>query len=374
MNAAGIGAMIIALVTAIGLSGCRTIVTEARPLTSVRIAAVQTISTNSGVRYSATVLPNAQVDLAFKSGGYVESIRQVRGADGRMRALGEGDWITRGTVLAVVRKKDYDDQHAQARAQLDKAQAEYEQASLNFERTSRLYSSQSATKPEYDAAKAQQQSSLAGLNNTKAILSQAQTALDDASLRAPFDGWVVKRNVDVGALVGPSVPVFTIADTRTVRVIFGVPENMLGRIRLGDRQSITTDSVANTFAGTVTAISPEADPKSRVYSVEVRVPNPNNQFKAGMIASLELGGASPSSTAYAVPLSAVIRDPMRPEGFAVLTATTNGDEATVTARGVELGSEYGNMIHVLSGLTAGEHVVTTGATMVKNGDHVSVIQ
>jgi len=215
---------------------------------------------------------------------------------------------------------------------------------------------------------------IAALNSVKAVLSQAQTALDDASLRAPFDGWVVKRSVDLGALVGPSVAGFTIADTRTVRVMFGVPENMLGRVKLGQRELIATDSIATGFAGTVTGISPEADPKSRVYSVEVRVPNQKNQLKAGMIASLEIEDEALPAKVLAVPLSAVIRDPLRPEGFNVLTVETNGDDATVMARSVDPGGEYGNMIQVLNGLKPGERVVTAGATLVKNGERVRVIQ
>ena len=374
LNLAAVATSAIALICLMGQSGCRSAVTEAHTLTPVRTAEVQTISTETPIRYSATILPDAQVDLAFKSGGYVQSIRQVRGADGRMRALDQGDWISRGTVLAVVRQKDFDDQRTQAKAQLDKAQADYEQASLNFERTSNLYSAQSATRPEFDAAKAQQQSSQAALNNAKAIVSEAQTALDDASLRAPFDGWVVKRNVDLGALVGPTVAGFTLADMRTVRVIFGVPESMLPRIKVGERESITSDSIPAPFEGYITGISPEADPKSRVYSVEVRVPNPGNRLKAGMIASLALGAQSLPASILAVPLSAVIRDPQRPEGFAVLLANANGEEATLEARAVELGNEYGNMIQVSGGLKAGDRVVTAGATLVKNAERVRILR
>jgi multidrug efflux system membrane fusion protein len=335
---------------------------------------VQTISVGSATRYSATIVPDAQIDLTFKSGGYVESVRQVRGTDGRMRSLDEGDWVSRGTVLATVRQKDYIDQRAQAKAQLERAQADYEQASLNFERTSNLYSSQSATKPEYDVAKAQQASSLSAVNSAKAALSQAQTALEDASLRAPFDSWIVKRNVNVGALVGPSVSGFTLADTRTMRVIFGVPENTLGRIKLGQSISIATDSVATPFSGYIGSIAPAADAKSRLYSVEVRVPNTKNQLKAGMIASLELGTERLPAPMLAVPLSAVIRDPQSPEGFAVFVADADAGDVTVHSHTVELGSEYGNAIEILRGLKPGDRVVTTGATLVRSGDHVRIIQ
>jgi RND family efflux transporter MFP subunit len=355
-------------------SGCSRAASEPRPLTPVRVAQVQNISTGSETRYSANIVPNAQVDLAFKSGGYVVSIRQVQGADGRLRSIDTGDWVSRGTILAVVRQQDYTDRREQAQAQLARAQADFDHAKLSFDRTSNLYSTQSATKPDFDQAKAQYDSSTASLNNAKASLAEAQTALDDSSLRAPFDGWVIKRSVDVGALVGPTAPAFTIADTRSVRAVFGVPDNAMGRIKLGQRQAITTDSFPEEFSGRVSAISPAADPKSRVYSVEVTIPNPRNQLKSGMIASLALGGEILPTSVLAVPLSAVIRDPQNTEGFAVLIAEGAGDPVTVRSRNVELGDAYGNMIQVLSGLRTGERVVTAGSTLVRSGDKVRVMQ
>src|SRR5215468_9850001 len=195
-----LGLAVIALGT-LSQIGCSNAESEQKAMTPVRVAEVQTISTGSETRYSANIVPNAQVDLVFKSGGYVESIRQVRGADGRVRNVDTGDWVSRGTVLAVVRQQDYTDQREQARAQLARAQADYDHAKLNFDRTSNLYSNQAATKPEFDSAKAQQDSAIAALNNAKAVLNESQTALDDSSLRAPFDGWILKRGVDVGSLV-----------------------------------------------------------------------------------------------------------------------------------------------------------------------------
>jgi RND family efflux transporter MFP subunit len=354
--------------------GCSRAASEPRQLTPVRISAVQAISTAAGTRFSANIIPNAQVDLAFKSGGYVQSIAQARGADGRIRNVDIGDWVHRGEVLAVVRQKDYSDQRDQAKAQLARAQADFEHAKLSFDRTSKLYAAQSATKPDYDGAKAQYDSADAAVKNAQAVLDQAQTALADSTLRAPFDGWISKRSVDVGALVGPSTAGFTIVDTRSVRVVFGVPDNAIGRVKLGQAQKITTDVYPQAFAGRVTAISPAADPKSRVYSVEVTVPNPKNMLKAGMIASLSMGGQVLPREMLAVPLGAVIRDPHNEEGFAVLVADGTSDQSTVHARSVEVGDAYGNMIEVVGGVKGGERVVTSGSTLVKSGEQVRIIQ
>ena len=111
-----------------------------------------------------------------------------------------------------------------------------------------------------------------------------------ASCELRFDGWVLKRNVDVGTLVGPATNGFTLADTRSVKAVFGVPDTAMANVRLGSAQSVTTEALPGVFQGHITSISAAADPKSRVYSVEVRIDNPRNELKAGMIASITLGG------------------------------------------------------------------------------------
>ncbi len=368
-----LAALALAVCWALGQAGCGKGGAEARPLTPVRTTLAESVQAGVGVTYSANIVPLAQVQLAFKSGGYLVSIRQVRGADRRMRNLGPGDHVVRGTVLAVVRSQDYRNALDQAKAELVRAQAEHERARLSFERTSTLYASQSATKPEYDSATAQYKSTAAAVESTRAAVAQAQIALGDCFLRSPADGWVLQRNVEVGDLVGATTVGFTVADTRSVKAVFGVPDSAVAEVRLGDRLAITTDAVPGSFEGHVTAISPAADPKSRVYSVEVTLANPKNLLRAGMIASLVLGGELLVHPVTAVPMAAVVRDPQKSDGFAVMVVEGAGDTVTVRARPVQLGDPLGNLVAVTAGLRPGERVVTHGATLVRDGEKVRII-
>ena len=345
---------------------------ETLPL-PVHTAVVQTLSMGNGARYSASIVPYAQVDLAFQSSGYVDRIRQVKSPSGGMRNIDQGDYVQKGTVLAVVRQQDYIDKVQQANAQLARAQAEYEKAKLTFDRTSALYSSQSATKPDYDSAKAQLDSTAASVSGAKAQVSEANIALGNCELKAPFSGWVVKRSIDLGTLVGPATNGFTLADTRSVKAVFGVPDTSMDRVKLGQHLSVTTDALPRPFAGRVSAISPSADPKSRVFSVEVTIDNPKDQLKSGMIASLLLNGAQLPQPVLAVPLSAIIRDPGRADTFAVMIAEGNGETETAHLRPVELADTYGNVIAAKGGLAEGERVITTGVSLIKDGDKVRVI-
>ena len=342
----------------------------------MRTSEVQFLETGNPNTYSANIQPYAQVDLAFKSSGYIVSIRQVRGADGRMRNVDIGDRVTRGAVLATVQEDEFKEKLSQANAQLARAQSDYERANLAFGRTSTLYKAGAATKPDYDNSNAQVQSTQASIDSAKASVTEANIALGYCQLRAPFDSWVLQRNVDVGSLVGPATNGFSLADTRSVKAVFGVPDTMISRIKLGSHQVVSTDAVPGKFDGRVTAVSPAADPKSRVYSVEVTLPNASNRLKSGMIASIVLGGAEAPKRVPVVPLSAVVRSPDGGGRFAVFVVDASGnsgDVAKVHTQDVNLGDAYGNLIAVLNGVSPGERVVSSGATTIRNGDQVRVI-
>jgi len=362
-----------ATILAVGVNACRHEVIASKAPVPVRTAMVQSIAVSNGTKYSASIVPYSQVDLAFQSSGYVDRVRQVANPGGGLRSVDQGDWVSKGTVLAVVRQQTYRDKLDQAKAQLSRAAAEYEKARLSFERVSALYATKSATKPDYDSAKAQVESTAASVAGAKAQINEAQVALNDCSLEAPFDGWIVKRSVDVGSFVGPATNGFTLASTRTVKAVFGIPDTLISQVKKGQNMTVATDAFTKQFFGHVTTVSPSADPKSRVFSVEVTLNNPRNELKPGMIASIALEGEPLSGSVLAIPLSAVLRDPNRAEGFAVMIADGDANHESAHLRPVELGEVYGNMIAAAKGLHSGEQVITAGATMLRSGDAIRVI-
>lgn len=353
------------------LPGCSKEEKPERAATPVRTAVVETIESSSPLRYSANIAAFTQVDLAFKSGGLVQSLRQMKGADGRMRSVQEGDWVAKGTVLGSVRQDEYRDRVEQAKAVLVRAQASYEHARLDWERAQTLFAQQALTKPDYDSAKAQYEGAAASVDEYKAQLQQAELALRDCVIVAPVDAWVLKREAEIGMVVNSMTRAFVIADTRKVKAVFGVPDMMVPDIKLGSKQEITVEAAPGPFEGRVTAISPAADPKSRVYSVEVTIPNPHNQLRAGMIASLGLAVEGPAVKQPAVELGAVVRHPQVANAFAVYIA--EGEPARARVRTIEPGEPRGNRVVVVKGLKPGERVITTGATLVRDGDAVNII-
>jgi multidrug efflux system membrane fusion protein len=355
-------------------AGCRqSAAVAATPLTPVGVSAIGTHDVGNRTPYSAGIVPYSQVDLAFKSGGYVESILQARGADGRMRSIQEGDWVTRSTVLARVRESDYVASVNVAKAQLAQAQAALEQARLDFDRTDALFRTDSVTAPQYDAAKARLNSTTASVNSAVSGLNQAETALNDCSLRAPLDAWVIRRNVEVGSLVGQAALGFSLAETRLVKAVFGVPDLVVGSLKLGEPQVITTAAQTRQFNGRITSIAPAADPRTRTFSIEVTISNAGNVLRPGMIATLMLSASRREHPVPVLPLSAVVRAADNPNAFAVFVVEQRGDQSIARARNVELGVAYGNVIGLESGLRPGERVIVTGATQVRDGQQVRVL-
>jgi RND family efflux transporter MFP subunit len=355
------------------LGGChRESQIPSQPPRAVRLATVAPPQTSGeALRYSASILPYAQVDLAFRTSGYVTGVKQVRGADGRTRNIGTGDYVEKGTILAQVRLEDTKNQVAQAQAQLDQAVAQHTQADQDFGRAKVLFASQSLTKPDFDQSQQRFNSTQAAVDNAKAALRQAELTLGDSDLKAPFSGFLLNRNIDLGSLVSPSSPAFTIADISSAKATFGVPDYALSRVRLGQQLKITLEDNATPFVGRVTSISPSADTRNRVFAIEVTVANRGGRLKPGMIASLSLGGVSRTSAA-AVPLSAVVPCPSKPGCFAVMVAEEAAGKWTAHLREVQLGATNESSIAV-EGVRTGEKVVVVGAQLLKDGDSIEVV-
>ena len=354
------------------LGGCHKSQLPPQSPRTVRLATVAAPQTSGEtLRYSASILPYAQVDLTFRSSGYVTNVKQVRGADGRTRDIGTGDHVEKGTVLAHIRLEDMENQVAQAQAQLNQAVAQHTQADQDFGRAKVLFATQSLTKPDYDQSQQRFNSTQAAMDNAKAALRQAELNLGDSDLKAPFSGFLLNRYIDLGTLVSPSSAAFTIADISSAKATFGVPDYALSRVRLGQQLSIALQDDVTPFVGRVTSISPSADTKNRVFTIEVTVVNRGARLKPGMIASLSLGGISHPSAA-SVPLSAIVPYPSEPGRFAVMVAQERAGRWTASLREVQLGATNESSIAV-AGVQLGEKVVVVGAQLLKDGDPIEVI-
>jgi RND family efflux transporter MFP subunit len=401
-----------------------------KPLRAVSVYTIGPAAAGHGARYSAELQPFKQVEVAFKVGGYIQEILQMWGTDGQQRHVQGGDRVVKGTVLARVREVDYvvkrDEAKAQlaeaqaareqvkaqlaeaqaararAAAQLAAAQAAFEKARFDFERARNLFASQSLTKADYDTAKAafeeaqarvddaraqqeqaqasearvkaQAQGAQARAEGARAKLEEAEIALRDSVLKAPFDAVVVKRSIEVGTLVGAGIVAFTLADTAALKAVFGVPALLVTRLRVGRPLTLSFEALPGAeFRGPITRIDPAADTKSRVFDVEVTLPNPQDQLKIGFIGALEIGEERSTGALPVVPMTAIVRPKEDPTGYAVFVVQEQDGKHVARVRKVKPGDTVGNMIAIVDGVQLGERVITTGAAQVVDGAPVQIM-
>ena len=387
--------------TVLLLAGCQKQTAIGPSIQTVTAGKVESIQPDTPERYSATIVPIAQIDLAFKSAGLIEKIYQVRGADGRMRNVQAGDKVGRDTELALVRTTDYEQrvdqaaakltqseaQAAQAEAQLAQARANFSEAEIEYTRAANLFQSSSLVKPQFDQAKGRYESMAASVKaaeasvkggeaavaNARAALSEAKLSLSDTSVRAPFGGWISARNVDRGTLVSNATVGFSMMDTHLVKAEFAVPDFSLKMLRLGQKLPVMLDAIQHALQGVVTSISPQADSKTRVFSIELTLDNPRDEVRPGMIGSLILGVLRNPTPRLAVPLSAVVRAPSDPKSFAVFRLVTRNGKRYAESQIIQIGQTLSNSIEVNSGLSAGQHVIVLGGSLVRDGQEVRVL-
>jgi HlyD family secretion protein len=375
---------------------------EAGVAKAVRLVTVESSEGSATTTYSAIIAPDTQVDLAFRVSGYVVDVHRTRTVDGRIRPLEPGAPIASGLTLARVRASDYqavvdkargarDEANAgigSAHAQLAEAQAGLAQADSDFERIKTLWQQESVTKPIYDASKARLDVASAKvdaataavtaaeqrLSSASAQLHEAEIALADTALRAPFDGILLERRVEVGTLVAVGTPAFVVGDLRVVKARFSVPDTALHDFRTAQRLPLTVDAFGDErFVGQVLSVAPAADPKARSFEIVVSVPNPGLKLKSGMIASIQVTEHGAGGRQLRIPIEALVHDPAS-DGYVVYTVEQKDRRTVARAVPIRPGPLAGNQVTILEGLTAGERIIASGANLLRAGDVVREIQ
>jgi len=330
-------------------------------------------------RYSGSLEPAARVDMAFRVGGYVEMLGQVTGEAGKSRSIEEGDFVKQGTVLARIRSADYSQKVATARAGVSQARSEAKYAEVDLARSQKLFDSNSISKAELDAKITRAESARANVEAATARAGEAGVALEDTLLKAPMDGVILSREIEVGTLVSPGRTALTVADISTVQARFAVPEALVEKLSLGSPLSVHLGAERESKApqhvldAKVTRIAPAADSKGRVFSIEAELPNPNGALRPGSVISVRVPEATLASPGLSVPLSAVVRSPGDPRGFSVFVIDGEGLRGKARIQPVELGEVLGNAVTVEGGLRIGQRVVTVGSTLIQDGSDAVVI-
>ena len=334
----------------------------------------------------------------------VQTIRTTGTVGANENRLAHGRPLTRGRILKVnvqlgdqVRADQvlatYDNielgealgQYGVYLAQIEKARTEAELAKRSADRARNLVELGAVARAEFERRNAEVASAQASIENQRAELARVEEklhrfGLDDAeikqmtgsggtkahreasqtSLTAPFAGIITQRNVTEGETVETDRELFTIADLSVVWVQANIYESDVRMVRKGVAAAISVDAYPDTtFNGRITYISDMLDPKTRTVKVRCEVPNPDGRLKLEMFANVDI----PTPTgrdATMIRAAAIQRINDQPVVFVQLNATE------FQKRLVTLGAKDGDWVEVVTGIKAGEPVVTAGSFQLKS--------
>ena len=253
-------------------------------------------------------------------------------------------------------------------AQLQSAQARAELANLNVDRARDLFAHNTTSKAELDSTEAQFKQAQADVNATKA-------AIDQKIIRAPFAGQLGIRQINRGQFVDRGNPIVSLQALDPIYANFTLPQQRLEQIATGMPVQLTCDALPGVVVeGKITAINGEIESSTRNVRVQATLPNHDERLRPGMFANVAV--ILPNiENLLVIPSAAVLNAPYGDSVFVIeekKDAATGVASKVVRQQFVRLGRSRGDFVVVISGLKAGQTVVTTGAVKLHNGGVVIV--
>lgn len=297
----------------------------------------------------------------------VGTLRAVRGAELSLEVAGvvetisfqSGDEVKEGQVLLTLRKEDEE-------ARLQSLEATASLAQITYDRDMKQLKAQAISQAIVDNDEA-------NLRNARAQVAVQKAILDKKTLRAPFDGKLGLRQVDLGQFLPAGTMIATLQSLDPIFVDFLLPQQAVAQIAVGDRVRARIDAFpGRTFEGKITAINPKIETGSRNVQVRATLPNTDQKLMPGMFAAVELDTGT-AQRLVTLPQTAVSYNPY---GSLVYIVDDKGAGAKpeLTARQVFVttGATRGDQVAVLKGVAEGDMVVTSGQIKLRNGVPVVV--
>jgi RND family efflux transporter MFP subunit len=325
---------------------------EIRPVRALVLSA-----SNAGVNaeFSGEVRPRVESRLGFRVGGKITA-----------RKVDVGSAVKRGQVLMQLDPQDLQLSQAQALANLRAAETSRDLANAEMKRYQELraknFVSQAVIDTKVSAWKAAQASVDAARAGYRGQANQAGYA----SLVSDIEGVVTAVDAEAGQVVAPGTPVVRVARLDEKEIVIGIPEDKVDSLRKVADVSVRLWANPNVvIPGKIREVSPVADAATRTYPVKVAIPASQPDVKLGMTALVQFSSTT-ATPQIRVPLTALYQE----KGVTSVWLVENGAVRMVP---VQVGGVAGNDILLVSGVTAGQTVVTAGANLLKNGQKVKLL-
>jgi membrane fusion protein (multidrug efflux system) len=294
----------------------------------------------------------------------IGSINAVQGVTISPEIAGKVGEITfeSGAVVAkgdLLVRLDTSSEEAQLRA----IEAQVELAQLNADRTRQLRTNNTVSQSELDAMEAT-------LKQEQGNADTIRATIEKKTIRAPFAGQLGIRLVNLGELLDVGKPIVSLQALSPVFADFSLPQQELARLKTGLAVSVSSDTYpAQHFDGTLTAINPDLDATTRSVRLQATFENAEKQLHPGMFVRVEVIFPE-EQTVLAIPATAILSAPYGDSVYVIEShPAKNGGkpEDVVSQKFVRTGRSRGDFISILSGLKAGERVVSAGVFKLRNG-------
>lgn len=279
----------------------------------------------------------------------------------------QGQRVGKGQLLMRIDDSAIRDQYLSAHSAVTSAETAHDVAARNLERAQTLLKAGAIAPRDVEQAQQAEQAARSQLADARARLAQAQQALGNTQIRAPFDGVVSQRAASAGDVVQPGTPLITVVNPSSMRLEAAVPSDQLTSVRLAAPVTFTVNGYpGRVFTGHVTRINPVADPVTRQVSIVVSIPNEGNRLVGGLYAQGRI--ATQSKTALAAPVSAI---DTRYAGTSVLRVKGGKVERVPVTVGMR--DDQAQLIELASGVAAGDTLLLGAAQAITPGTPVRIV-
>jgi membrane fusion protein, multidrug efflux system len=329
-----------------------TVTAEIEPKTETFLLQKEKLSTE--LRLPAELTGFQQVDLYAKVSSFVKLLKVDIGSE-----------VKKGQLLIVLEAPEISSQLAAAESRLKSMQAIYETSKSTY---NRLYETSKVegtiSKNDLEMASGKKNSDYAQYQAAIAAHKEVGIMRGYLEIRAPFNGVVAARNVNLGTFVGPgsSSPLLTIQQQDKLRLAVSIPELYTGYLHQGDEMSFNVKSLPETFKAKIQRMSGALDLKLRSERVEMDVHNTKGNLLPGMVAEVVLPLNAKDST-FVIPKSALVESA---EGTFIIKVVNQ----KVTRVDVKKGREVDDKIEIFGDLNLNDKLVKVASEEIKEGDEI----
>lgn len=290
-----------------------------------------------------------------------------------------GDRVKAGQLLGTQYHEAALQGKSAAAAGLRSAQIQLQTASDDYNRMKNLYDKKAISRQQYDQSKSRYDIAQATFEQAQATLQQATVQVENAILRAPFDGTVATVNYEVNQTISMGQPVLKIINAQTVKAKLNVPSTDISKISIGEKVTAVFPALPDTvFTGIVYRMDESIDPHTRSLLAEVRLSNAGNLLRSGLFGEFRVETARHTETIVVSEMTLLSRTEIstdvlgvqieKPEFYVYIVNNGKAVRRLVTP-----GIISGGLVELTSGVLIGDSIIVAGQNAVKDNDSLRVV-